>query len=294
MIKKFTVLVALLVSVFLAQATNRALLVGIGKYNTMTTGWGRIHGDDDVALIKPMLKKRGFSDIVTLTNERAKKADIVGALKSLALRCRAGDRVYFHFSGHGQPIKDLNQDEKKGKEFDESIIPYDACRDSRKLNGTYNGQFHLIDDELNPLLNAIKIKLGDKGEFFVVVDACYSRGIQKDEYTDLDPELLKYVRGTNYAFFPKGRPLRLVKMKKPEQFTPGAKMTVVTACRENERNFEYKAPNGKLYGSLSYYIYLLLKSGADFNVWTQSFSTHAYTSRNIFQVTQHPSIEVIN
>lgn len=257
----------------------------------MKTGWGKIHGDEDVALIRPMLEKRGFTDVVALINDKAKKADIVNALKSLAQRCEPGDKVYFHFSGHGQPIKDFNQDEGRGKEFDESIIPYDACRDSRKLNGTYNGQYHLIDDELNPLLNAIKVKLGDKGEFFVVVDACYSRGIQKDEYTELDPELLKYVRGTDNAFYPKGRPLQLVRMNKPKQFTPGAKMTVVTACRENERNFEYKAYNGKLYGSLSYYIYTLLKSNADFDLWGRCFTTQAYTSRNIFQTTQHPSIE---
>lgn len=291
MIRRLTILIALLVSIFSAQATGRALLVGIGNYDTMTTGWGRIHGDDDVALLRPMLERRGFSDIVTLTDRRAKKADIVGALKSLASRCKPGDKVYFHFSGHGQPIKDLNQDEGAGKEFDESIIPYDACRDSRRLNGTYNGQNHLIDDELNPLLNAIKVKLGDEGELFVAVDACYSRGIQKDEYSDIDPELIKYVRGTDHAFFPKGRPLGLVKMNKPGQFSPGAKMTVVTACRENERNFEYKAPDGKLYGSLTYYIYTLLKSGADFYVWSQSFSTQAYRARNIFQTSQHPTIE---
>lgn len=277
-----------------ARATNRALLVGIGKYDRMATGWGEIHGDQDVALLRPMLAKRGFTDIDVLTNERAKKAAIVDAMKALAVRCQPGDKVYFHFSGHGQPIKDLNHDEGGGKEFDESIIPFDACRDSRKMNGTYNGQFHLIDDELAPLLNAIKVKLGPKGELFVAVDACYSRGIQKDETTELDPDLLRYVRGTDNAFFPKGRPLRLVKMNKPGQFTPGAKMTVVTACRENERNFEYKAPNGKMYGSLSFYIYTLLKSGTDFSFWARQFSNKAYADRDIFQPSQHPSIEIFN
>lgn len=269
-------------------ATNRALLVGIGKYDRTATGWNVIHGDNDITLLKPLLEKRGFKDIVCLTNEKATKREIVESLKALAERCETGDKVYFHFSGHGQPIRDDNHDEGATKKYDESIIPYDACRDSRRMNGTYAGQFHLIDDELNPLLDAIKRKLGSNGELFVVVDACFSRGIQKDEITDIDPELLRYIRGTNHAFTPRGR----ISVKRPKDFTPGAKLTVVTACRESERNIEYKAPSGKMYGSLSYYISILLKTDADFARWRQCFNDKSYLNRGIFQSIQHPSIEV--
>ena len=269
-------------------ATNRALLVGIGKYDRIKTGWNVIHGDNDVALLLPLLQKRGFGDIVALTNEQATKASIVEALIQLAEKCQQGDKVYFHFSGHGQPIRDDNHDEGISKNYDESIIPYDACRDSRKMNGTYSGQYHLIDDELCPLLDAIKQKLGADGELFVAVDACFSKGIQKDEMTEIDPELIRYVRGTNYAFTPPGR----ITVKSPKDFTKGAILTVVTACKENERNIEYKAPSGKIYGSLSYYISILLKSDADFNRWRQSFIDKSYNGRRIFQSIQHPSIEI--
>lgn len=276
-----------------AWATNRALLVGIGEYNQMATGWGRIHGDADVALLKPLLAKRGFTDIVTLTNAEAKKKDIVNAIHQLATRCKPGDKVYFHFSGHGQPISDENRDEANGKQFDESIIPYDACRDSRKMNGKYVGQFHLIDDELCPLLNEIKKAIGSDGEIFVAVDACYSKGIQKDEITDIEPELLRYARGTDHAFVPKGRKSYLARVPKPARFTPGAKMWVATACQSNERNLEYRADSGKMYGSLSYYISLLLKSNADFSSWANSIIERRYATRGIFQPSQHPSIEFI-
>ena len=275
-------------SVLTGLATNRALLVGIGKYDRMKTGWNVIHGDNDVALLLPLLQKSGFGDIVALTNEQATKASIVEALIQLAERCQQGDKVYFHFSGHGQPIRDDNHDEGRSKKYDESIIPYDACRDSRKMNGTYSGQYHLIDDELCPLLDAIKQKLGADGELFVAVDACFSKGIQKDEMTEIDPELIRYVRGTNYAFTPPGR----ITVKSPKDFTKGAILTVVTACKENERNIEYKAPSGKIYGSLSYYISILLKSDADFNRWRQSFIDKSYNGRRIFQSIQHPSIEI--
>lgn len=281
-----TLLIAL--SGFALHATDRALLVGIGKYDRVKTGWSEIHGDNDVALLSPLLKKHGFSDIVTLTNEQATKQEIVKALVALAERCRSGDRVYFQFSGHGQPIRDDNRDEGVSKQYDEAIIPYDACRDSRKMNGTYSGQYHLIDDELCPLLDAIKRKLGKRGELFVAVDACYSKGIQKDEITDIDPELLRYIRGTNYAFTPPGR----ITVKSPKDFSAGSKLTVVTACMENERNIEYKSPSGKMYGSLSYYISILLKSGVDFERWRQCFKDKSYNERGIFQKSQHPSIEI--
>ncbi len=288
MLRRVFLLLLLLVMVLTGLATDRALLVGIGQYDRMKTGWSTIHGDNDVALLQPLLEKRGFKDIVTLTNEQATKAMIVEALTALAQRCVAGDRVYFHFSGHGQPVRDDNHDEEKTKKYDESIIPYNACRDSRKMNGTYTGQYHLIDDELCPLLDAIKNKVSPDGELFVAVDACFSRGIQKDEISDIDPELLRYIRGTDYAFTPPGR----ITVKKPKQFTPGARLTVVTACKETERNIEYKAPSGKMYGSLSYYIYLLLKTDADFNRWRQCFAEKSYRNRGIFQSVQHPSVEV--
>ena len=288
MIKRLIVTFLLSVSVLMGLATNRALLVGIGKYDRMKTGWNVIHGDNDVALLLPLLRKRGFGDIVTLTNEQATKVSIVEALIQLAERCQQGDKVYFHFSGHGQPIRDDNHDEGTLKKYDESIIPYDACRDSRKMNGTYSGQYHLIDDELCPLLDAIKRKLGTDGELFVAVDACFSKGIQKDEMTDIDPELIRYVRGTNHAFTPPGR----ITVKSPKEFTKGAILTVVTACKENERNIEYKAPSGKMYGSLSYYVSILLKSNADFSHWRKCFSEKSYMNRGIFQSIQHPSIEI--
>lgn len=287
-LKRFILSVVIAVTAMAVSATNRALVVGIGLYDRTKTGWNVIHGDNDAALLLPLLQKRGFSDIVSLVNENATKSKIVAELTSIAQRCEPGDKVYFHFSGHGQPIRDDNRDEGSQKKYDESIIPYDACRDTRKMNGTYHGQYHLIDDELNPLLDAIKKKLGSGGELFVAVDACFSKGIQKDEMTDLDPDLLRYVRGTNHAFIPEGR----LNVSKPKEFSPGAILTVVTACKDTERNFEYKAPGGTMYGSLSYYISILLKSDADFDRWRKCFTDKAYISRRIFQTIQHPSIEI--
>ena len=280
-------------SMLCCEAANRALLVGIGKYDQMRTGWSPIHGDKDVELLAPMLAKKGFNDIVTLKNDKATKKAIVNALKDLAERSAPGDRIYFHFSGHGQPVRDDNHDEKDGKKYDESIVPYDACRDNLKMGGNYEGQNHLIDDELAPLLDAIKKKIGRKGELFVAVDACYSKGIQKDEVTDLDPDILNFARGTDQPFVPKKGSTYLKNLPKPKEFSEGGLLTVVTACGSNESNYEYKVTPRLRYGALSYYIYTLLKTDADFSRWRKSFQEKKYEGRNIFQPIQHPSIEII-
>lgn len=279
---------------FITNATNRALLVGIGLYDQMKTGWSQIHGDKDVELLKPLLKKQGFHDIVAITNSEATKAAIVKELKSLAERSKPGDKIYFHFSGHGQPVRDDNKDEEKfGKKYDESIVPYDACRDNLKMGGKYVGQNHLIDDELAPLFDAIKKKIGKKGEFLVVIDACYSKGIQKDEVTEIDPDILKYARGSDQPFVPKPGSVYLANLPKPKEFSAGSEIIVITACGSEESNYEYKVNQNLRYGSLSYYISLLLKKDADFSRWKEMFIKRDYAKRKIFQSIQHPSIEII-
>ncbi|WP_278865603.1 caspase family protein [Leyella stercorea] len=270
-------------------ATNRALLIGIGKYPTSKTEWKQIHGDADVKLLAPALKAQKFTDITTLVNNKATKAAIIAELKKLHKRCQVGDVVYFHFSGHGQLVVDANGDEMSG--YDESIVPYDAYRTSRALQGQYDGRNHLIDDELNPLLDKIKYKIGLSGKLCVTIDACYSRGIERDEEIDIDDEILNSVRGTDIPF----RPINISYLKnlpKPNPFCKGASMYILTACLNTERNFECKTIQGKMYGSLSYYIYTLLKKDVDFSRWAVCLKSQDYkkTPIRIFQVFQHPNV----
>lgn len=50
---------------------KRALLVGISKYDTALTGyqWNNINGANDVKLLDPILKAKGFK-VTTLTDEK--------------------------------------------------------------------------------------------------------------------------------------------------------------------------------------------------------------------------------
>ena len=107
--KKFALtMVLLFFSYATILAANRALLIGIGHY-APNTGWKAIHGDADIALLKPRLEKQGFK-VNTLINEEATKDAIIKAFYSLLDKCQTGDKVYIHFSGHGQLIEDVNGD----------------------------------------------------------------------------------------------------------------------------------------------------------------------------------------
>ncbi len=108
----------------------------------------------------------------------------------------------------------------------------------------YNGENHLIDDELNPLFCKDKGQTG--GEWRTIhsnrrlLQRRYGARPRPRREADLPP-----TRGTNEKLnVNKTRAWTL--MPKPKSFSPGAKMYVVSACKSNERNFEYKAKNGKI------------------------------------------------
>ena len=60
------IVLALMVAVGTAQATKRALVIGVGAYPE-SSGWKAINGDKDIPVVTAMLKDNGFQsqDIVT-------------------------------------------------------------------------------------------------------------------------------------------------------------------------------------------------------------------------------------
>ncbi len=91
----------------LGYTKNTALLIGIGNYDTDSTGWSVIHGNNDVSLLVPKLKKEGFI-VSHLIDKKATKKNIITALSNLVNSASSGDIIYIHFSGHGQLFNDLN------------------------------------------------------------------------------------------------------------------------------------------------------------------------------------------
>ena len=168
--------------------SKRALLVGISEYPTnkavSEASWGSIHGTNDVELIKKTLKSQGFK-IAYLTNSNATASKIRKALNKLQSEVTSGDVVYIHFSCHGQPVEDLDGDE--ADEWDEAIVPYDAWK--KPIKGVYEGENHILDDELSKTVDKIRKKAGATGIVYIVLDACHAGGFDRGEEEDFLTDL---------------------------------------------------------------------------------------------------------
>ena len=241
----------LLLSLSTNAQTKRALVIGLGEQQDRA--WNKINGDKDVALVEGMLKRAGFKRVTTLVNRQATKTGIVGALKRMAASCKQGDVVYVHYSGHGQQMTDVHDDEKDG--LDECWIPYDACR---KASTTYHGERHLTDDELNVYLNAIRYRIGAKGKLLVVIDACHSgdgtRGDNDEVVRGVEDTLVvDSLNGRGiYEAFEMVKSLFMgdndqVKFINDKAKPLAERWITISACRSDQVNFEMKKPAvGKL------------------------------------------------
>ena len=233
--KKFICIILLIAaSCNLSHATKRALVIGIGNYPE-ASGWAKINGDKDLPIVRDMLLANGFQskDIVELKNESATADAIRKALDALVGKAAKGDVIYIHFSGHGQQITDLHGDEEDG--FDEAWIPIDAQFSYAK--GKYEGENHIVDDQLNQWLSQLRSKVGATGKITVVADACHSGGGSRGD----EDETEYVVRGTSDAFVIPGN-------TKPFSGEVGTiDWIFISACKSYQCNYEYKGT-----GSLTY------------------------------------------
>ena len=258
---RFITYILLLLSLSVTAQTKRALVIGLGEQQDKA--WNKINGDKDVPFVQAMLKNAGFISVTTLVNRQATKIGIVGAFKRMTASCKHGDVVYIHYSGHGQQMTDVHNDEKDG--LDECWIPYDACR---KASATYHGEKHLTDDELNVYLNAIRNKIGAKGKLLVVIDACHSgdgtRGDDDEIVRGVEDTLVvdsQNARGL-YETFEAIRSFFVGDNGKENVINTKAKplaerWITISACRSDQVNIEMKSPT---VGKLTYALWTELKN----------------------------------
>lgn len=231
----------------LSAVTKRALIIGIGAYPA-GSGWATINGDKDIPLVEDILLTNGFlpQDIVVLANAQATASAIRNAFHRLIDQAQPGDIVYIHFSGHGQQVTDLHGDEPDG--LDEAWVPYDA--QLAYVKGQYEGQNHIIDDELNRYLHALRRRVGTTGKIIVIADACHSgdstRGDDSDELNnDLSGNTSSapiVIRGTADAFI---IPPTAAIQSHSSPLTPATAVApidwvLISACKPYQSNREYQ------------------------------------------------------
>ena len=247
-----------------------ALVVGIGKYPA-GSGWSEINGNRDVSLVVSMLVRNGFekSDITVLSDSAATRKAIEDAFERLKESVSAGDVIYIHFSGHGQQVTDIDGDEPDG--LDEAFIPYDA----RKVysSGVYEGENHIIDDDLNDWLSELKAAVGKNGKVLVSMDACHSGDATRGN----DDDIVAGVRGTADVFVlpdheseeSEDRGSGSMSNSRTAKHTAGASGTdafenggwiCISACKSYQNNNEFKSSEG-CFGRLTWALYKTLEPG---------------------------------
>ena len=283
--------ILLLLSLSVTAQTKRALVIGLGEQQDKA--WNKINGDKDVPFVQAMLKNAGFKSVTTLVNRQATKTGIVGAFKRMTVSCKHGDVVYIHYSGHGQQMTDVHNDETDG--LDECWIPYDAYR---KASKTYHGEKHLTDDELNVYLNAIRNKIGAKGKLLVVIDACHSGDGTRGE----DDEIVRGVEDTLmvdsqnarglYETFEAIKSFFMGDNGKENVINTKAKplaerWITISACRSDQVNVEMKSP---AVGKLTYALWKELKNSDKVNNDEFMRRIRKFVNRNTSSRPQQPKM----
>ena len=288
---KIITYILLLFSLSVTAQTKRALVIGLGEQQDKA--WNKINGDKDVPLVQAMLKNAGFKSVTTLVNRQATKSGIVGAFKRMAASCKQGDVVYIHYSGHGQQMTDVHNDEKDG--LDECWIPYDAYR---KASATYHGEKHLTDDELNVYLNDIRHKIGAKGKLLVVIDACHSgdgtRGDNDEVVRGVEDTLVvDSLNGRGlYETFEMLKSLFMGDYDKEKIINDKAKplaerWITISACRSDQVNVEMKSP---AVGKLTYALWKELKNSDKVNNDEFMRRIRKFVNRNTCSRPQQPEM----
>lgn len=281
LIKSSILIFALLLGVQSLNAeTKRALLIGVSDYgNAMEdpNKWANISGANDIVLLSPLFTEHGYS-VTSLVDAQATHAGITKALEKLAKDSRKGDLVYIHFSMHGQPFEDLNGDEEDG--WDEALIPVDA--QMRYSKGVYEGDSHLLDDELEGYFDKLRSKIGSVGQLVVVLDACHSGTASRGDDD--------HIRGTREGFTRSGKDYTPDRTQETNDYFTVAStkeqspVTFIEACRSYQVNREVRdVETNTWYGSLSYYIAQSMKDnkivGSD--EWIEAIKTGMSNNRRL-------------
>lgn len=162
-------LACMVVSISNVQAEDRALLIGVSKYQHK--GVPPLPGvANDLVLMRDLLINKfdmPSSSIKELRDEQASHEGILNGIDQWLINgSNPGDRVFLYYSGHGSYTKDINGDESgpAGDGFDETLVAYDVFCDSAS-----SCQNMVIDDEIDQRMRQMSDRF-----VLTMFDSCHS------------------------------------------------------------------------------------------------------------------------
>ena len=147
---------------------KKALLIGINYYNTPNQLNGCI---SDIQNMRNTLIDAYYyntNDIIMLRDDQSDakllptRANIISKLNELVAMSSSCDEIWFHYSGHGSQIQDLNKDEISG--LDDVIVPVDYNTYPTFAKGC------IVDDDLFAIIK----KINKKCRAIMLFDSCHS------------------------------------------------------------------------------------------------------------------------
>lgn len=151
-----------------AWSEDRALIVGVGNYES--AGVSNLPGIDlDLDMMREVARRLGYSpdEIKTLRDEHATLDNFRRQFRQWLHAKDADGRILVYFSGHGSHVADDDGDEDDDGQ-DEVLV----LHDSSFSNGTLMNV--LRDDEFGEMLAAIPSR-----DVLVLIDACHSGSATK-------------------------------------------------------------------------------------------------------------------
>jgi hypothetical protein len=226
---------------------DRALLVGINRYPDMPLD-GCVNDVSDMAEF--LVAKCGFAakNIRLLVDGRATKKNIRARLTWLVKGAKKGDRIVFHYSGHGTqvPTRDA-KGEVDG--YDEVIVPIDFDWDDEDM---------IRDDELG----AFFAKLPVDARAVWIADCCHSGTLYRDFRRPAAPKKGRpKIKLGKSRFLPQPLDIRwrmrsLEPASKPRRYVR-PNVTLISGCKDNQTSADAWF-NDRANGALSYYLLELL------------------------------------
>lgn len=222
---------------------NRALLVGINAYPGAPLS-GCVNDVEDMASF--LVANCGFKtkEIRLLTDARATTQGILDRLGWLTTGLRKGDRIFFHYSGHGAQVATrTGSGEVDGK--DEVICPVDF---------DWSDPHMIRDKDFNRIFATVPAGV----EFVWVSDSCHSGDLTKD----MPPPNLRFRRYPVPADM-RWRQLTLADEKKSggggfAKTAQDLNVALISGCKSNQTSAD-AVFGGRPNGALTYFLLDALK-----------------------------------
>jgi len=215
---------------------RKALCVGINDYpygedNDLK---GCVNDANDwAALLKAHYD---FTDIKTLLDAQATKANMLAGLKDLLAGAKAGDVLVFTNASHGTYIADKDGDEPT---YDEAICPYDV----------EDGQL-IVDDELREIFANLTKGLN----LTIISDSCHSGSVTRAKVGDTPDQrrnrfLHPSLRGGEAL-----TPTELHRASKKKEKHPESKMkeVLLSGCKSNQTSADAFI-DGNFHGAMTHH-----------------------------------------